>query len=122
VTVLFAETTQEAARLVADIARRHDVKKVIKTKSMVTEEMRLNAVLGEMACSRSKRTSASTSCRSNDNEPPSHIIAPVVHKDKDEIADLFAKTHQRPRLTEIPEMTHEAREILRPHFMTATWA
>src|ERR1700754_430120 len=41
-TVLFAESTQDAARLVAEIARRHDVKKVIKTKSMVTEEMQLN--------------------------------------------------------------------------------
>ncbi|KAE9708217.1 (Fe-S)-binding protein, partial [Escherichia coli] len=46
--VLFAETTADAARLVAEIARQHDVKKVIKSKSMVTEEMRLNQVLGEM--------------------------------------------------------------------------
>ncbi len=48
VTVLYAETTRDAARLVGEIARRHEVKKVIKTKSMVSEEMRLNAVLGEM--------------------------------------------------------------------------
>ena len=41
-TVLFAETTEDAARLVADIARRHDVKKVIKTKSMVSEESALD--------------------------------------------------------------------------------
>ncbi len=47
-TVLYAETTQEAARLVAEIARQHDVQKVIKTKSMVSEEMQLNRVLGEM--------------------------------------------------------------------------
>ncbi len=38
-TVLYAESTQDAAKLVAEIARRHDVKKVIKTKSMVSEEM-----------------------------------------------------------------------------------
>src|SRR5690349_11360858 len=48
VTVLFAETTRDAAQLVGEIARKHDVKKVIKTKSMVSEEMRLNAVLAEM--------------------------------------------------------------------------
>lgn len=30
----------------------------------------------------------------NDNEPPSHIIAPVIHKDKEEVADLFAKVHK----------------------------
>ena len=55
----------------------------------------------------------------NDSEPPSHIIAPVVHKDKEEIADLFAKTHNKPRLTDIPEMTREAREVLRPEFLSA---
>ncbi|MBL3962749.1 MULTISPECIES: lactate utilization protein B [Burkholderia] len=118
-TVLFAETTADAARLVADIARRHDVKKVIKTKSMVSEEMRLNAVLAEMGVQSIETDLGEYILQINDNEPPSHIIAPVVHKDKDEIADLFARTHQRERLTEIPDMTREAREVLRPHFMSA---
>jgi iron-sulfur cluster protein len=119
VAVLYAETTQAAARLVADIAREHDVKKVIKTKSMVTEEMRLNAVLGEMGVQSIETDLGEYILQISDNEAPSHIIAPVIHKDKDEIADLFAKTHQRPRLTEVPDMTREAREMLRPHFMTA---
>ncbi|RQQ43899.1 lactate utilization protein B [Burkholderia stagnalis] len=118
-TVLFAESTADAARLVADIARRHDVKKVIKTKSMVSEEMRLNAVLGEMGVQSIETDLGEYILQINDNEPPSHIIAPVVHKDKDEIADLFARTHHRERLTEIPEMTREAREVLRPHFLSA---
>jgi L-lactate dehydrogenase complex protein LldF len=119
VTVLFAETTRDAARLVADIARRHEVRKVIKTKSMVSEEMRLNAVLGEMGVQSVETDLGEYILQINNNEPPSHIIAPVVHKDKDEIADLFAKTHGRERLTEIPQMTREAREVLRPHFMSA---
>ncbi|KVO21237.1 (Fe-S)-binding protein [Burkholderia ubonensis] len=118
-TVLFAETTADAARLVADIARRHDVKKVIKTKSMVSEEMRLNEVLGQMGVQSIETDLGEYILQINDNEPPSHIIAPVVHKDKDEIADLFARTHHRERLTEIPDMTREAREVLRPHFLSA---
>lgn len=119
VTVLYAETTQAAARLIADIALEHGVKKVIKTKSMVTEEMRLNAVLGEMGVQSIETDLGEYILQINDHEAPSHIIAPVVHKDKEEIADLFARTHQRPRLSEIPDMTREAREVLRPHFMTA---
>ena len=119
VTVLFAETTREAAQLVGEIARKHDVKKVIKTKSMVTEEMRLNAVLAEMGVHSVETDLGEYILQINDNEPPSHIIAPVVHKDKEEIADLFAKTHARARLTEIPAMTREAREVLRPQFMSA---
>ncbi|KVN92799.1 lactate utilization protein B [Burkholderia ubonensis] len=118
-TVLFADTTADAARLVADIARRHDVKKVIKTKSMVSEEMRLNEVLGQMGVQSIETDLGEYILQINDNEPPSHIIAPVVHKDKDEIADLFARTHHRERLTEIPDMTREAREMLRPHFLSA---
>jgi iron-sulfur cluster protein len=117
--VLYAETTADAARLVADIARRHDVKKVIKTKSMVSEEMRLNAVLAEMGVQSIETDLGEYILQINDNEPPSHIIAPVVHKDKDEIADLFARTHHRERLTEITDMTREARDVLRPHFMSA---
>lgn len=117
--VLFAETTADAARLVADIARRHDVKKVIKTKSMVSEEMRLNAVLAEMGVQSIETDLGEYILQINDNEPPSHIIAPVVHKDKDEIADLFARTHHRERLSEVPDMTREAREVLRPHFLSA---
>ena len=118
-TVLYAESTQDAARLVADIARKHDVKKVIKTKSMVSEEMQLNRVLGEMGVQSIETDLGEYILQINDNEPPSHIIAPVVHKDKEQIADLFAKTHGKPRLTEIPDMTREAREVLRPHFMSA---
>ncbi len=41
------------------------------------------------------------------------------NKAKKQIADLFAKTHGKLRLTDIPEMTKEARELLRPHFMSA---
>ncbi|WP_250512753.1 lactate utilization protein B [Caballeronia sp. INDeC2] len=118
-TVLYAESTQDAARLVADIARKHDVKKVIKTKSMVSEEMQLNRVLGEMGVQSIETDLGEYILQINDNEPPSHIIAPVVHKDKEQIADLFAKTHNKPRLTDIPDMTREAREVLRPHFMSA---
>ncbi|SAK52650.1 LutB/LldF family L-lactate oxidation iron-sulfur protein [Caballeronia ptereochthonis] len=118
-TVLYAESTQDAAKLVADIARKHDVKKVIKTKSMVSEEMQLNRVLGEMGVQSIETDLGEYILQINDNEPPSHIIAPVVHKDKEQIADLFAKTHNKPRLTDIPEMTREAREVLRPHFMSA---
>jgi iron-sulfur cluster protein len=119
VTVLYAETARDAAKLVADIAKRHDVRKVIKTKSMVSEEMRLNTVLAEMGVQSIETDLGEYILQINGNEPPSHIIAPAVHKDKDEVADLFEKTHARPRLTEIPAMTREAREVLRPHFLSA---
>lgn len=118
-TVLYAESAQDAARLVVEIAQKHDVKKVIKSKSMVSEEMQLNRALEAVGVVPVETDLGEYILQINDNEAPSHIIAPVVHKDKDEIADLFAKVHHKPRLTDIPQMTREAREVLRPHFLSA---
>ena len=118
-TVLYAETAAQASELVVAIAKKHEVKKVIKSKSMVSEEMQLNRALEAAGVIPIETDLGEYILQINDNEAPSHIIAPVVHKDKEEIADLFARVHQKPRLTEITEMTREAREILRPHFLSA---
>jgi L-lactate dehydrogenase complex protein LldF len=118
-TVLFAETAKDASKLVVEIARQHDVKRVIKSKSMVSEEMALNAALEAAGVTPVETDLGEYILQINDNEAPSHIIAPVVHKDKDEISALFARVHQRPALTVIEEMTREARLVLRPKFMAA---
>jgi L-lactate dehydrogenase complex protein LldF len=52
-------------------------------------------------------------------EPPSHIIAPALHKNMNEVADLFESRHRTPRKTDIPLMTREARDVLRGHFLSA---
>lgn len=53
------------------------------------------------------------------DDPPSHIIAPAMHKSQDEIADLFVKHHGTPRLDRAERLTREAREKLREHFLSA---
>ena len=118
-TVLYAETAEDASRLVVEIARKHEVKKVIKSKSMVSEEMALNSALEAAGITPIETDLGEYILQINDNEPPSHIIAPVIHKDKEEIAELFARVHKKPLLTDIPEMTREAREVLRAHFLSA---
>ena len=118
-TVLFAETPADASRLVVEIAKKHGVRKVTKSKSMVSEEMALNRALEAAGIQPIETDLGEYILQINDNEPPSHIVAPVVHKSKDEVSDLFAKVHQRPRLTDIPQMTREAREFLRPHFLSS---
>ena len=118
-TVLYAETAEDASRLVVEIAQKHQVKKVIKSKSMVSEEMALNKALEAAGITPIETDLGEYILQINDNEAPSHIIAPVVHKDKEEIAELFARVHHKPLLTDIAQMTREAREILRPHFLSA---
>ena len=118
-TVLWARDGDEACRLVIDIARRHGVRKIAKSKSMLSEEAGLNQALERAGIRPVETDLGEYILQINDNEPPSHIIAPVVHKSKEEVADLFARVHGTPRKTDINEMTREAREVLRPHFLSA---
>jgi L-lactate dehydrogenase complex protein LldF len=118
-TVLWARDGAEACRLIVDIAKKHGVTKATKSKSMLSEEAGLNQALEAAGIQPVETDLGEYILQINDNEPPSHIIAPVVHKSKEEIADLFARVHNKPRLTDIGEMTREAREVLRSHFLSA---
>jgi L-lactate dehydrogenase complex protein LldF len=117
-TVLFAKDGDEAADLVIEIARRHDLHKAVKSKSMVSEEASLNDRL-EAAGVQPVETDLGEYIIQLAKEAPSHIIAPAVHKSKDEVSDLFVKHHGTPHKTDIPELTREARQFLRQHFLTA---
>jgi L-lactate dehydrogenase complex protein LldF len=117
--VLYAETHEEAARLIVEIARQHGVRKVTKSKSMVSEEIGLNQAFEAAGIQPVETDLGEYILQINENEAPSHIIAPVIHKDKEEISDLFAKAHSTTRKTEINELTREAREVLRGHFLSA---
>jgi L-lactate dehydrogenase complex protein LldF len=117
-TVLFAETREDACELLLGICRRHGVKKAIKSKSMLSEEAGVNEAL-EAAGVTPVETDLGEYILQLADEPPSHIIAPALHKNKGEVADLFEARHRASRNTDIPLMTREAREVLRGHFLSA---
>ena len=117
--VLWAKDGAEICRHVAEIGKRHGVKKAVKSKSMLSEEAGLNRALEAAGIRPVETDLGEYILQINDNEPPSHIIAPVVHKSLDEVADLFEKVHKTPRKTGIPALTREAREVLRSHFLSA---
>jgi L-lactate dehydrogenase complex protein LldF len=116
-TVLFAETAEEARDLVLDICRRHGIRKAVKSKSMLSEEAGLNEALAAAGVE-PVETDLGEYIIQLANEAPSHIIAPAVHKSKDEVSDLFEHHHGKERKTDIPQMTREAREALRAHFLS----
>lgn len=116
--VHWAEDAAEAQRIVVEIARMYDVQRVVKSKSMVTEECEINEAL-ETAGIEVMETDLGEYILQLAREPPSHIVAPVVHKNKEEISELFERHHHRPRQTGIAELCREAREVLRPHFLGA---
>jgi L-lactate dehydrogenase complex protein LldF len=117
--VLWAETPADVNRHVLDIARTHGTTKVIKSKSMVSEESALDAALEGAGLTVVETDLGEYILQINDYEPPSHIIGPALHKSKAEVAELFAKKHGTPRKTEINELCLEARKVLRGHYLSA---
>src|SRR5207302_3768085 len=118
-TVLWAETPADINRLVLAIATRHAVKKIIKSKSMVSEESALDHAIEAAGLSVVETDLGEYILQINNYEPPSHIIGPALHKSKEEVSDLFAKVHGTARKTGIAEPCLEARGVLRSHYLTA---
>jgi L-lactate dehydrogenase complex protein LldF len=116
--VHWAEDSQQMNQLVLDIARRASVRKVIKSKSMLGEESGLNRFL-EQGGIEVRETDLGEYIIQESGDTPSHIIGPAIHKTKEEVSDLFEERHKLPRKTDVGEMTREAREILRPYFLSA---
>src|ERR1700752_3600539 len=118
-TVLWAETPTEINAHVLDIARRHGVSKIIKSKSMVSEESALDRAIEAAGLTVVETDLGEYILQINDYEPPSHIIGPALHKSKEEVADLFHEKHGTPVKTGIEELCLEARGVLRQHYLTA---
>jgi L-lactate dehydrogenase complex protein LldF len=118
-TVLFAQNPAEINRLVLDIATRHGARKIIKSKSMVSEESALDHAIEGAGMKVVETDLGEYILQINDYEPPSHIIGPALHKSKEEVADIFARVHGTPRKDDIEELCLEARGVLREHYLTA---
>lgn len=120
--VLWARDGDDICQLVIDVAQRHGVRKVTKSKSMLSEEAQLNEALAAAGIE-PVETDLGEYIIQLAGEAPSHIIAPAVHKTLDEIEALFAKTHGRPQeartSADIPMLAREARGVLRQHFLSA---
>lgn len=116
--VCWAADAADANRQLLEIATRHGVRKIVKSKSMVSEECAINEHL-EAHGLEVIETDLGEYILQLAKEPPSHIVAPVIHKHKEQIADLFTDHHHTPRKTDIAALCREAREVLRPAFLGA---
>ena len=94
--MLWARDGAEVCRLTVDIARKHGVTMAVKSKSMLSEEAALNQALEAAGIRPVETDLGEYILQINNNEPPSHIVAPVFHKSKEEISALFARTHGLP--------------------------
>ena len=120
--VHFAGTAADARDIVLNICREAGARLVTKGKSMVSEEIGLNRHL-EAAGIEVAETDLGEHIIQIRGEAPSHIIAPVIHLNKEEIAEDFVHSHRglppyRP-LGTVPDLVAEARAVLREKFIAA---
>ncbi len=88
--VIWAEdTAEDALREILTICKAKQCKAIVKSKSMVTEEIHLNAFLEENGIE-SLETDLGEYIQQLDNEPPYHIVTPAMHKSKEDIARLIS--------------------------------
>jgi iron-sulfur cluster protein len=113
-----AATPEEARAAVAGILEARGAKVVAKSKSMVSEEIGLNAYLEERGI-RVVETDLGEWIIQLAGERPSHITAPALHKTKEEVAELFSKHLGRPVPADIKELVKIARGELRRVFLEA---
>ncbi len=116
--VHWARDADEANQIVLDIARRTNSQKVVKSKSMATEEIHLNHALEEAGMV-AIETDLGEYIIQLAGEPPSHIVAPVVHKRIEDIAALFQEMLDMPPTLDPEIMCAVARQRLRQEFLTA---
>ena len=118
-SVHWASTTEEANGIVLEILRRHGATRLVKGKSMVSEEMHLNDFLEENGVE-SLETDLGEYVIQLDGETPSHIIMPAIHKNRQQIARLFGRKIRDAAYTEdVDALTATARRVLRQKFLEA---
>lgn len=117
--VHWAGTAEQARRIVLHIAKENNVKNVVKSKSMATEEIELNHAL-EAAGIESLETDLGEYIIQLAGTGPSHIIVPAVHLKKEEIAALFSAKLDINAPTDPIELARIAREVLREKFLNAS--
>jgi L-lactate dehydrogenase complex protein LldF len=116
--VLWAEDADEAVQQIAEICKAKSCKTLVKSKSMVTEEIHLNEHLHEMGIE-SVETDLGEYIQQLDEEPPYHIVTPAMHKSKEDVAKLFAEKLGTSSYLTPEQLTQVARVTLREKYMQA---
>ena len=116
--VIWAESIEQACEAVLKICREKNCKTVVKSKSMVTEEIHLNDFL-EKHQIESIETDLGEYIQQLDQEPPYHIVTPAMHKSKEDVARVFHEHLNTPLDLSPEEMTLVAREKMREKYVQA---
>ena len=113
--VIWAEDADMAMREVVEILKRIKAKMIVKSKSMVTEEVEVNHVLEKFNIE-SLETDLGEVIQQMDHEPPYHIVTPAMHKSKEDVAKLFHEQKGTPIDFTPQQITAYVRKMLREKY------
>ncbi|MFI5153134.1 MAG: LutB/LldF family L-lactate oxidation iron-sulfur protein [Chitinophagales bacterium] len=116
--VIWAEDAQQALDEILSICKEKNCRSIVKSKSMVTEEIGLNEFLEHHGIE-SVETDLGEYIQQLDEEPPYHIVTPAMHKSKEDVARLFAKKLNTDPNLSPEDLTLVAREKLRKKYVEA---
>lgn len=117
--VHWAATAEEASRIVVDLCKQANAKRVTRVKSMLGEEIGLPHALDEAGFERYE-TDLAEHIVQLAGDRPSHIIWPSMHRTREQVSALFKQSHQQPHQEEtIEAMVESARRELRDKFLSA---
>ena len=119
VVVHWAKDAEEHNRIVHKILSERGAKLLVKSKSMLTEECEMRPYL-EARGIKVVETDLGEQIQQLDDEMPSHIVVPAVHKLATDVAEVFARTMGTdPKESSIPALAEAQRQATRPHFLKA---
>ncbi|MGD0389232.1 MAG: LutB/LldF family L-lactate oxidation iron-sulfur protein [Tepidisphaeraceae bacterium] len=116
--VHFADDGDAAKRIIAEIAKESGCTRVIKSKSMASEEIELAHFLKDSGLDLVE-TDLGEFIIQLSHDKPSHLVAPIMHKDRASIARLFSEYFRTPYNEDPPTLTAQARAFLRDKFRHA---
>ena len=117
-TVFRTSDPAKVREYILKVAQDNNVKTVVKSKSMATEEIHLNPYL-EKAGIQVGETDLGEWIIQLAGQTPSHMVMPAIHMTKEEVSDLFSKEVNERLSSDIPRLVKVAREQLRPTFLAA---
>jgi len=116
--VFRARTAQDAKDYIKNLAQEKGATKIVKSKSMATEEIHLNEYLGRQGLD-SVETDLGEWILQLCGQKPSHMVMPAIHMTRDEVADIFSKETTQELSADIPQLVELARKQLRKKFLAA---
>jgi L-lactate dehydrogenase complex protein LldF len=117
--VHWARDAAEHNQIVHEILHARGATTLVKSKSMLTDECELRPFLEKRGIE-VVETDLGERIQQLDDEPPSHIVVPAVHKLRSDVAEVFARTiGTDPNNHDVPYLAESQRMHTRPHYLKA---